>query len=367
MAEVEIIQNPSYEQVMAYWRQLSGVSRAAIFIKEPWVSPWYKLISQHHSPQLILIKNPELVAIAILHRQVVWLRHVFRRQHIFLNEMPLFGNNMVIEYNGLLCRDGHEAMAWSVLCEWLAQKSDWHELRLNTLDNVNFAAALAGAKQQSLIVHDIETQTAPLIKFNEHSDWAALESVHFSANRLYQIRRCIKLYEKNTGSIELSVAKSSLDRAHAWSELERLHSHYWQGKGKAGSFSNPQWKAFHESIDAAYVQLVSIKAGTELIGVLYNLEYQGRIYNIQSGFVYPQDNKYKPGLLSHYLCAKYNYELKANSYEFLGGGEHYKRSIAKHTHELAWVRIRNPAKSYWFENLVAKLYRNCRAYVLSWR
>jgi len=359
MIEVEIIQDPSYEQLVYYWQQLSGGASGAIFINEPWIFPWFKQISQYHSPQLLLIKDQGLLAVAVLHQQLVWHQRVFRRKFIYLNEMPLSGNNMVVEYNGLLCRDGFEGVAWNALCKWLVHNPDWHEIRLSALDFLNLEAVKSATKNHSLIISDLEIQNAPLIQFDQHSDWIEVERFHFSANRLYQIRRCLRLYEKKSGRIKLSVANSPAGRANSWAELERLHNQYWHKKGKQGSFANSKWKAFHESIDASYVQLVTIMSGVELIGVLYNLQLNGRVYNIQSGFSLSQDNKYKPGYLSHYLCAKYNYEMGASSYEFLGGGEHYKTSLAKHTHKLAWIRIRNPAKSYKLEDLIARIYRAC--------
>ena len=89
------------------------------------------------------------------------------------------------------------------------------------------------------------------------------------------------------------------------------------------------------------VLLLELRAGEEIIGVLYNFVYRGRVYFYQSGFRYSEDSRLKPGLLSHYLAIRHCLAQPIlTEYDFLAGDAQYKRSLAADLRPLTWMVVR---------------------------
>ena len=75
------------------------------------------------------------------------------------------------------------------------------------------------------------------------------------------------------------------------------------------------------------IQLLEVKAGSKTFGYLYNFVLDGMVSNYQSSFLYQEDGKYKPGLLSRALAIAYNQGLGHKSYDLLMGDQQFKRSL----------------------------------------
>ena len=81
-------------------------------------------------------------------------------------------------------------------------------------------------------------------------------------------------------------------------ELAQLHQNRWTGRGKPGVFASSRFIAFHRDLVARAfpsggVQLLRIRAGAMVIGLLYNFIYKGRVYFYQGGLRFSDDNRLK--------------------------------------------------------------------------
>ena len=165
-----------------------------------------------------------------------------------------------------------------------------------------------------------------------------------SANTRAQLRRSLRLYER-AGPLRIAQAEQAA-QAHAYLDaLAELHQVSWRIRGEPGAFATPEFARFHHAlIDRALprgeLELLRISAGPTVIGYLYNFQYRGRILAYQSGFDYSTaDRHQKPGLTCHHLAIERNLAERRDAYDFLAGGDRYKRSLASTEVMLSWVTI----------------------------
>jgi CelD/BcsL family acetyltransferase involved in cellulose biosynthesis len=126
--------------------------------------------------------------------------------------------------------------------------------------------------------------------------------------------------------------------------LQRLHQAYWTARGKPGAFANPFFTAFHrrlvrEALSRKEVELARISSEKGALGYLYQFRKNGHVYSYQSGFHYEQDNRLKPGLVSHRLAIEHSLSTGDAVYDFLAGDDRYKRSLATHGGQLFWLTL----------------------------
>jgi CelD/BcsL family acetyltransferase involved in cellulose biosynthesis len=128
-------------------------------------------------------------------------------------------------------------------------------------------------------------------------------------------------------------------------QLKLLHQQYWRGRGCPGAFATPYFEAFHraligESWGRGEIELLRVRAGPRIVGLLYNFIFRGRVYAYQSGFDYALLPRGRPGLLCHWLAIERHRAAGASIYDFLGGDNRLKRSLSSNESELYWLALR---------------------------
>jgi CelD/BcsL family acetyltransferase involved in cellulose biosynthesis len=185
-----------------------------------------------------------------------------------------------------------------------------------------------------------------------------------SKNTREKIRRSIRLYEERTGPLTVEAAQTPAHALEWFDSLRRFHDARWQSQGSSGAFSTPESVKFHQRIIAEHVapgdqtagfsvELLRIRCDTEVIGVLYNLIYRGRVSFYQSGLHYAMDNRLKPGLVTHTLAVQRYLDGDASEYDFLAGGPEtarYKESLASGRRSLMWLEYSVPSPKMWALN-----------------
>jgi CelD/BcsL family acetyltransferase involved in cellulose biosynthesis len=177
-----------------------------------------------------------------------------------------------------------------------------------------------------------------LEKVRAEGDYLAL----ISANSRSKIRKTFK-DAAQWGALRLEIATDA-DQARAmYDTLCRLHIEAWNARGKPGAFANPHLLEFHRRLiltrlNHGDIQLATVHAGEQLLGVLYNFVHRGHIYSYQSGFDYLLGAKnFRPGLLVHTMAIEHNAKLGHGYYDFMAGDSQYKRSMGTRSGALHWV------------------------------
>ncbi len=167
-----------------------------------------------------------------------------------------------------------------------------------------------------------------------------------SANTRQQIRRSIRLYEKQ-GKLTITRARDVAEALAFLDGLKVLHQPYWTGRGEPGAFALPFFERFQRCLIETCqphggVELIRITRGDTVIGYLYNLIYRRQVYSYQSGFLFEDDPKLKPGLVSHCLCIEMHEREGDGVYDFMAGENRYKANLGSPGPDMHYVVLRRP-------------------------
>ena len=222
----------------------------------------------------------------------------------------------------------------------------WDEMVFPGFDSARYPGAKFGGLPKKWVITDYEKSSyyVDLQKIGGNDLDGYLGSL--SPNTRSQIRRSIKSYEV-WGKVNVTMAESQ-DEAAAM--LEQLYSFIKIRKAskRIRPSINEFFQEFHgrllqERFRHGEIQLLKIQAGKELIGYIYNHVYDGVVYFYQCGFNYLQDNKIRPGLVSHTAAIVMNKKLGYRLYDFGPGTDRYKRSLSNGSTTMNWVRLLRPS------------------------
>lgn len=351
--EATITQIQQECDIKNWWESVVQDANCSPFVSWMWIGPWLsEITSKENAPFLVkIIDQNEIVAIGLLHMASVVRHGTFKRKILFLNELPLNGDNMVIEYNGLAVKKGYEEKAWCCLFAKLHEFPHWDEFHINAISrstSVRVRKALIHSssflsfkseKKESIFYADL----------GEFDSWSDVELSVFSKNKRAQINRSIRAYQSKYGGNLICEKATTVDKAMAFfNKMGVLHTTYWNSKGSVGAFANDKWIQFNKSIierslESGLVEMYRISINDFDIGYVYNFVWRDIAFNIQSGFTYHQDNKFKPGYVCHYLIMKSLFEFGLKKYNFLFGSTHYKKSLSNASDSLEWLVVRKRA------------------------
>ncbi len=127
--------------------------------------------------------------------------------------------------------------------------------------------------------------------------------------------------------------EASRDPREFFGLLNNFHQRRW-GKPVYGSKALAFNTAFVERVvsEGGEPQLMALRCGDQLISLLYNMKYQGCVYNLQSGFEESFHPKLAVGTLHlGYAIERAFQEEGIHSFDMLAGSgknENYKQRIA---------------------------------------
>lgn len=319
--------------LQAEWTRLEQRADCPFFLTWGWIGSWLQTTPKL-APLLLSVREGDLtVALALF--QPANLRRRFRQRALMLHETGNPADDIItIEYNGILCdRDYADQVSKSVF-EFL-KRAPLRRAPFGQWDEIHVAMATeavsAKARDANLVPLKLACKTSWFVDLDalRRSGRPYLETL--GRNTRYQIRRSMRLYEER-GSINTSTASSAEEAMLYLDELKSLHQSYWIARGRPGCFASRHFEEFHRSLIRNFfpqgtVQLFRVAAGRELIGHLYNFVHRNRVYAYQSGFRYGDDERLKPGLVSHYLCVQQHLANANQIYDFMAGESRYKASL----------------------------------------
>jgi CelD/BcsL family acetyltransferase involved in cellulose biosynthesis len=332
-----------WSRIAPHWDAVyAHAANPSFFLCRDWVETWLEVYSGAVSVRLLLFERIEEVIGVCLLVERVGRRGPFAIRQLHLNTAgEPKGQSVAVEFNALLCRAGAEAIVAAAFAEFIAGQR-WDELYLSGIIESSFAELEADlrilASQDAMWSTDYYVDLGRLR--SEKKDYLSV----VSKNSREQIRRSTRLYAAH-GPVEVTPA-SDCSRALAMlEEMAGLHQATWTQRGRPGAFSSEPFRAFHQRLirrtfAGHRTQLLRVSAGSETVGILYFFIHQGEAHFYQSGLVYRDDNRYKPGLVSHVAAIQHWYEQGLHRYDFMAGdpGEiRYKKSLATDSRQLGWV------------------------------
>jgi hypothetical protein len=341
------------KRIREIWESLEESANISYFLSWGWIENWITSLPDHAKPELVVfLEGNEPHLAFFLGKANLVRKHLFKSRGWYVNAtgIPAF-DRIYIEYNGFLCRQP-EALQFIDIVKSLP--NSWDELFLPGLDTRSFpgTAALDNISPYKTIVDD--DLASPFVDLDRvrarDGDYLSL----LSANTRSQIHRSYRLFEK-TAPVQLEVARDIRNAMDMYHELVNLHEETWTNRSREGAFSSDYMFQFHKQLiqsrfEYDEIQLLRIRCENNTIGCLYNFIYKNNVYFYQSGMNYNLDKRLKPGLVAHVEAIRHNATAGHKTYDFLGGADRYKVSLATHHNRLIWVRLQKHSLKFRIEN-----------------
>ena len=320
------VSSESIQNIKQQWLKLESSSNNSIFTSWNWISNWLKFIDFDVS--LIQVSfNNDVVGLGFLKENSKQKFGITSKQ-LWLNRTGDDTKDQIwSEYNDILCVNGMEYAIRSAILEYFENNLSHYDELIIGASNSNIVQT---PHSQKIIQYTSwKTTSYSRTLKAEYADWEIfLQSL--SRNSRSQIKRSATLY----GGIENFIVKraNSVEEALTFfNAAGEFHKLRW--KDYKSGFKNPLFVNFHENFiannfDNGYVDIMKIEINDKPICYLYNLIYRNTVYFYLSGIEYSDDNKLKPGLLSHSLAISHYAKLAYEKYDFMGGEGRYKDSLS---------------------------------------
>ena len=302
------------------------------FTSWKWVGCWLKIID--YRANLISVYDQDvLVGLAFftLHEDK---RFGYSTQQLWMNRTGERALDQIwSEYNDIICPRGRE---WAIRSAVISHLIKIYPKVDEFILGVSREEISETPIPDSLFPRTIwETESYATQLLPQYADLNTYLS-SLSKNTRHQIRRTLKLLQSR-GDVHLKRARTLDEALSMLDNAGKLHKERWPGI-KSG-FNNPVFTYFHEELikrnfDSRCIDILCLEVNGEPMSYLYNFVYHGYVYFYLSGIQYEDDNRIKPGLLTHALAISMYASEGCSMYDFMGGRGQYKSSLCSHKENL---------------------------------
>jgi CelD/BcsL family acetyltransferase involved in cellulose biosynthesis len=342
------------------WMDLETRAQPTVFLSWQWLGPWLA-VYKPAADVLQVTDEGRLIGLGLVVENNERRHGVLRSRCLRLHQTGFKLQDQIwIEYNGFLAEHGREEDVARACINFLCRERPlWDEFVIGAIDSgeADFYARVSG-------LHRHTRWEAPCYGVNLAE--LRLAGKHYldslSRNCRYQINRAHRLYESR-GRVELVRPDTVEEALTIFDSIGPRHLERWGDGPDQSGFANPAFVRFHRELirmqwPLGGVDLVSVKAGDDVIASFYNLLHDSVVYFYLGGMMTEKDNKLKPGLLGHSLCIEDYRHHGFRYYDFMGGEERYKANLGQHHRQLVQIALQRPRFKLKLENAMrqAKLH-----------
>ncbi|WP_306253306.1 GNAT family N-acetyltransferase [Parvularcula sp. IMCC14364] len=345
--ETNLLENgETVDHLVADWTKLAASTSHTVFQAPGWIKAWLPLAITRAKLTAFRVFDDDLVACAI-----VGQNKVRKLPGIHIHEVRLSESaddlldSIYVEYNRPLCKPRYQSICDRLIFKQLFDSfPNVGSFVFRNIDNNTRESLLECTYDVGWPCYLVEEGFSWATDLSTDGEVESPQTAQFSKNTRAQLQRSIRLYTE-TEPLTVTEAKDTAQRQEIWKKLAELHQASWQKRGKTGVFGNSDFVEFHERLitdSPELVSLLEIRAGAKTIGCLYNHIHDGTSSSYQSGFLYEDDNRFKPGLVSHYLAMRHYADLGYTAYDMMYGEARYKRSLGKQYQKLSTIEVTPP-------------------------
>jgi CelD/BcsL family acetyltransferase involved in cellulose biosynthesis len=346
---IEVVVEPLTDPaaLAVQWRELEGRAEAPFFLSWYWIGTWLRMVDV---PVFVVTAylDDRRVGLALLAHRVVLRHHVLKVSTFFLHQSGDEAEDVItIEFNDVLAERGREDAVRTAV---LAALVDRDRVGGYRHDALIWRGAVGGLTTTldalGLRWRYLDSTTSAYVDLAGIRASGRSYAAHLRPNTRHQVRRAAALYEQR-GPLVLERAASMPEALAFFRAAGALHQRRWRERGKPGAFGHPFYVGFHErlitaGVAAGVVELVRLRAGDDVVGYLYNFVYRGRVYFYFSGLRFEEDNRLKPGLVTHARCIEDHLAHGAEVYDFMGGAERYKLNLGRPGPDIVGLVVERP-------------------------
>jgi CelD/BcsL family acetyltransferase involved in cellulose biosynthesis len=338
---VERLQNVA--ELEASWKELEARAAHPFYLSWLWIGTWLRHLPKDAQPHVLTARRAgTTVGLAVVCRRRAWSFGPRARARWFLNESgDARFDRLFIEHNKILAeRSSADAITVACLKALMHRLHRSDQLVLSGIDPHLEATASRIASQLGLIVDVKQANTAWRIDLSKVREKGGNYRAALGRHTRQAVSRSIRLYAER-GPVEFRVTETPSQALAAFDLLANFHQARW---GHRGSFTHPSFRRFHEELIARGVHAGAVRisrtlVGERTIGVLYNFVHDGWVLNYQSGFLYENDGRLKPGFVSHVLSTEDSILRGERGYDFLAGSAQHKPRLANAEYVLKWITV----------------------------
>lgn len=362
---VEIVRDVA--NIESSWKDLEARADHSFYLSWLWIGTWLRHLPKGADPHVVIARAADtIVGLAIVCRRGIWHLGPRARTRWLLNETgdPQF-DRLFVEHNGILAdRSSASGLATACLEALTRRLRSADELVLSGIDLEVETIARRAACSAGLTTEVRVADAAPWVDFAQVRRSGGDYRATLGRNTRQALSRAMRLYAER-GPIEHRVMETTSEALAAFDELVGLH---WSRWGRKGAFANPGFRPFHEDLIARGIPIGAVRisrtrVGDRTIGVLYNFVHQGHVFNYQSGFLYEDDGRLKPGLVSHVLSIEDSFMRGERSYDFGAGPAGHKSRLANAERAMSWIALGNDNLERRIEARIRRARQKLRAMV----
>lgn len=341
---------PPLGELATDWRDLESRANGSFFNSWSWIGPWlgtYAAEAQACAAiGLLSVRNCDrLIAMALIGRR---LRPWYRGggNALFLHQTGRDDDTAAfIEYNTFLTDRAVAQEATAAAITFIANAPIFADgpWRMGSFTVAGADETLTSALAATKLRHCLaRAAQCPWVDLREQAEGLDSYLSRLSANTRAQVRRSMRLYESR-GPLTLTPAPDHPTARAYMRDLRRLHEETWTRRGSGlGAFSHPVFAYFTAALveiglGEGSVDVLRVAAGDETVGLLLNFVHAGHVYAYQSGLAYCDDNRLKPGLVTHALAIAHYRARGMKAYHFMAGDSRYKTSLGTDIEVLSWL------------------------------
>lgn len=301
-----------------------------------WTSTWLEVFGER-VPHLFLVAERDLVpcAITLITQGVNQKRGPVPVRTIHLGtagEAP--GTSICAEYVRLLVREeDRNDVSEAILRHVLASGGSWEEFVLDGMAPADAQPFLNKPGYWFVRNELCRTSNFDLVRKAGGDLIASL-----GKNTRYSIRRSMRRF----GDLTLKRATTLQAAEDIFAEMVSMHQQHWTALGEPGAFADERFTRFHRLIvqglfERQALLLMRVTSSEQTIGIIYGFIEHNRVLMYQSGFADFDDDKLKPGLVSHAMVMQQCLDDGLDEYDFLYGDTRYKQDLSNSSQQLVYA------------------------------
>jgi CelD/BcsL family acetyltransferase involved in cellulose biosynthesis len=321
------------------WNSLLQRSEANnVFLTWEWLSNWWEVFGAGKELRIpVFYRNSELVGLVPLYvRKIRFARALPLREISFLG----CGETVRSDYMDIISLPEYRDKCRDALLDHLIRDRSWDIATFKDLSDSS--SLLSPRSKEELKVHEIETEGCHYIRMPDSYD-------NYLSGLDARMRRNIRNRRRNLNrdfsSVNFRILRKR-EELDIWMEtFKSLHTRRMVTKGLSGKFSSDNYTRFHSLISKTFLKdgwlfAADLQLEGKIIACRYGFLYDNKIFDYQTGFD-PDYNKngVMQALLSYII--EYAATKKFREFDFLAGGDDYKRRFANSHRYVHTVRLVN--------------------------
>ncbi len=308
---IELLPSSERSEAASRWQGLEQhMSNTGLTNSWPWIKAWLDNYENRVQPTFAFGKqNNQLIGAALI-TEATWRIRGIPVSAIHLGTAgESVKERTSVEYNRLLVAPENLHAFAMGLTRTLQQQFRWSALRLNGFVPEHADALIRACALVGLPVR-VDERRFPVFAFRKAAEEGYPDVISaLGKNTRYNIRRSLRLFDGIFGQRKIEWAETPDQARDILQELIHLHEQRWKRVGQPGAFQTDRVRRYHEDLietlslwPQGALILFRVKQGDTTIGCLFHFVENGRVLCYKSGFPLFEDNRLKPGLVTHALC-----------------------------------------------------------------